>query len=64
MLPIAEEQYKNAPLLREACNNKLNSDEEFRKSVKDRLNFFYERSPYYDSRHNQYPVLRVLERVE
>lgn len=64
MLPIAEEMYKNDPALREEFNNKLNSDEEFRNSVKDRLNFFYERSPYYDSKHNQYPVLRVLERIE
>lgn len=61
MMPIAEEMYKNDPALREEFNNKLNSNEEFRNSISERLNFFYERSPYYDSHYNQYPVMRVLE---
>lgn len=64
MLPIAEEMYKNDPLLKEEFDKKVESDEEFKKSVKERLDFFYMRSPYYDSKHNVYPVLRVLERVK
>jgi hypothetical protein len=64
MLPIAEEMYENDPVLREEFNRKVNSDSEFKNSIRARLNFFYERSPYYDSNHNWYPVLKMLKKIE
>jgi hypothetical protein len=40
---------------------KLRADDEFAKNPRERYNFFYKRTPYYDSKHNIYPVMRVIE---
>ena len=64
MLPIAEEMYKNNKLIRKEFDEKIKSDENFSNSIRERLNFFYERSPYYDAKYNMYPVLRVVEKIE
>lgn len=56
---IAEEMIKENPHLLREFEEKLSSDEKFRNDPYARLNFFYERSPYYDSQLNVYPVMRV-----
>ncbi|RPI73355.1 MAG: peptidase M14 [Ignavibacteriales bacterium] len=59
MEKLASEMLKEDPQLLIEFEEKLNLDEEFRNSSFSRLNFFYTRSPYYDSHFNVYPVLRV-----
>jgi len=60
MEPIAREMADNNPSLKNEFLKKLESDENFRNNENARLNFFYERSEYYDEKYNVYPVLRIL----
>ena len=64
MEPIAQKMYDNDEDLRIEFNERLKSDSSFAKSSRQRLNFFYERSPYYDEKHNVYPILRVVNSVQ
>jgi hypothetical protein len=59
MEKIAEVMIKENPILLKEFEEKLAGDEKFRNDPYARLNFFYERSPYYDSQLNVYPVMRV-----
>jgi len=59
MEKIAEEMIKENPELLKEFEKKIAEDEKFRNDPNARLNFFYERSPYYDSQLNVYPVMRV-----
>lgn len=59
MNPIAEEMYKENEELRKEFLSKVESDEKFRNNPRSRMNFFYERSKYYDQKHNVYPILRM-----
>ncbi len=59
MEPIAKEMLEHNEKLKEEFLKKLQEDENFRNNAWQRLNFFYERSPYYDKKHNIYPVMRV-----
>jgi hypothetical protein len=59
MEKIAGEMLKENPDLKKEFNEKLSSDEKFRNNPYARLNFFYERSPYFDEKLNVYPVMRV-----
>ena len=61
MEPIAKEMCDNNESLRKEFLAKLESDSTFAKNPRERLNFFYERSPYYDNKLNYYPILRVIE---
>ncbi|HZW38299.1 MAG TPA: M14 family metallopeptidase [Ignavibacteriaceae bacterium] len=47
------------PELKVEFEKKLNEDEAFRKNPYARLNFFYERSPYYDEQYMVYPIMKV-----
>ena len=60
---IALEMLKDNPKLKEEFEEKLKNDSKFRDSQNARLNFFYERSPYFDRMQNMYPVMRVEEAV-
>ena len=44
-------------------DRKVAEDPAFAADARARLNFFYERSPYYDEHLNIYPVGRIFERV-
>ena len=46
------------PKLRREYRIKLKTDEEFASDAKARLDWFYERTPYYDERYLLYPVAR------
>jgi murein tripeptide amidase MpaA len=58
---IAAEMLAKDANLRREFEEKL-KDENFRKSPRARLNFFYERSPYSDKRIGLYPVGRIVRR--
>ena len=51
------------PKLKAEFEAKVAADPVFAASARARLNFFYERTPYYDDRLNLYPVGRIFERV-
>jgi hypothetical protein len=59
MEKLAEEMLIENAELRKEFEAKLNEDEEFRKNPKERLDFFYKRSPYYDKNYQTYPVMRI-----
>lgn len=61
MEPLAERMLEEDPELREAFLEKLQSDREFRSDPRARLQWFYEKTPYYDERHRLYPVAREVE---
>lgn len=61
MEPIAQKMFDTSEQLRTEFQNKIMYDSTFAKSPRERLNFFYERSPYYDDRLNKYPILRVIK---
>lgn len=49
------------PTLREEFETKLRTDHGFAGSPRERLNFFYKRSPYWDDRINLYPIGRIVK---
>ena len=57
--PMAEQMLANDPKLKAEFEEKL-KDETFAKSPLRRLQFFYERSPFYDERYLLYPVGREI----
>ncbi len=59
MEKIARQMMERDPELKKEFEKKLAEDENFRKNPRERLNFFYSRSPYMDEHLNVYPVLRV-----
>lgn len=59
MEKIAEEMLNNNEDLRKEFEQKLKSDESFRSNSYERLNFFYQRSPYWDEQLNLYPIMRI-----
>lgn len=59
--PIAQKMLQNDPRLKEEFQNRLELDENFRSHPEKRLDFFYQRSVYFDRKENVYPVARLLE---
>jgi hypothetical protein len=59
MEKIAEEMLTNDIRLKKEFEEKLNTDESFRKNPYERLNFFYKKSPYWDKQLNIYPIMRL-----
>jgi len=59
MEKIAEKMLSEDPELEKEFNIKLAEDETFRHDAQARLDFFYEKSPYYDSNYLVYPIMRV-----
>jgi Zinc carboxypeptidase len=55
---MAEQMLSSDPALRAEFEQRLATDEAFRASPEQRLDFFYSRSPYFDSRWRLYPVGR------
>jgi hypothetical protein len=58
MEPMAERMMAEDPKLREEFTKKLAEDKDFAASPQKRLDFFYERTPFYDERWRLYPVAR------
>jgi hypothetical protein len=57
---LAREMMQQDEALRAEFERRIAQDPKFAASAADRLNFFYQRSPYWDRRLNIYPVGRVL----
>ena len=58
--PMAEKMLENDPALKAEFEKRLKDDAGFAASPLRRLQFFYERSPFYDDRYLLYPVGREL----
>jgi hypothetical protein len=58
--PMAERMLAETPALKAEFEAKLASDPDFAASPLRRLQFFYERSPFYDDRYLLYPVGREM----
>lgn len=58
--PLAEAMLSRDAELARAFREKLAEDDEFRADPRARLEWFYERSPYYDERYLLYPVAREV----
>ena len=61
MTPIAEKMSREHPEWEKEFQEKLETDEKFKENMYARLNFWYEKSPYYDEQYFVYPILRVVE---
>ena len=61
MEPIAEKMLGEDPVLAREFEDKLKSDHQFRNSPKERLQWFYKRTPFYDDRAGLYPVAREIK---
>lgn len=60
---LAREMLNNDPILRKEFEEKLR-DYNFSKNSAARLNFFYERSPFFDKRIGLYPIGRITKAVK
>jgi hypothetical protein len=58
MEPIAQQMLKNDPELRNEFKKKC-EEESFCKNPFERLDFFYQHSPFYDKTQNLYPIMRI-----
>ncbi len=58
MEPMAERMLAEDPALREAFEKKLRDDPKFAGDPRERLQWFYRRTPFFDERWNLYPVAR------
>ena len=57
---LAREMLASDPKLREEFEKKLASEPAFASNPRARLQFFYQRSPYWDKQMNLYPVGRII----
>ncbi len=64
MEPIAEEMYENSPPFRREYDKRLKEDKEFASNPRQRLNFFFERSKYFDSHLNVYPIMKLENLID
>jgi hypothetical protein len=58
MEPMAERMLAEDPELRGEFEKELAEDEDFAKSPRERLQWFYRRTPFFDDRWRLYPVAR------
>ena len=58
---LARRMLADNPGLKDAFDAKLASDEKFAADPRARLNFFYQRSPYWDPELGLYPVWRLTQ---
>ena len=61
MEPMARAMLEADPQLREAFEAKLLADSEFAGSARARLQWFYEKTPFFDEEHRLYPIGRSLD---
>ncbi len=59
MEPIAKRILESSKKLRAEFSEKLD-DDDFRNDPNARLDFFYQRSPYFDQKEKKYPIFRVV----
>ncbi len=61
---LAREMLAKDEKLRLEFEQRVATDPKFAASARDRLRFFYERSPYWDKQMNLYPVGRITSRLD
>jgi hypothetical protein len=61
MEPMAQKMAAENPALMKEFESKLKADSSFAANPRQRLQFFYERTPFWDKEENLYPVVRVTE---
>jgi hypothetical protein len=61
MEPMARQMMTEDPELARAFEQKLRSDSEFAGNARARLEWFYERTPFYDQEWKLYPVARSID---
>ncbi len=61
---VAEEMLQKDPAVKKEFERRLADDPAFATNPAARLDFFYQRSPSWDTRFNLYPVYRVAQPVE
>ena len=59
VIPLAKQMMEEQPKLKAEFEQRLKSDQEFASDPRARLDFFYKRSPYYDTTYKQYPILVI-----
>jgi len=59
--PLARRMLAEDAALKAAFEERLRTDAEFAKSPGARLDYFYQRSPYWDAALNLYPVARLMD---
>ncbi len=59
MEPMAQRMLADSPELAREFNEKLLNDADFASDTRTRLEWFYEKTPYYDQHYRVYPVVRV-----
>lgn len=64
MEPIARKMTEENPELKNEFLSRLQNDENFRKNRYLRLNFFYERSEYFDKNFNVYPIRKINQPIK
>jgi len=62
MEKVAREMLAEDESLRDEFEKKKTDDPEFASSPRRILNWFYQRTPYWDPRKNVYPIGKILER--
>ncbi len=60
---MARDMMAKDPALKQEFERRVETDPAFAGSAAERLDFFYQRTPYYDDRLNIYPVGRIFERL-
>jgi hypothetical protein len=60
MEPMARRMMEEDPELAAAFERRLAEDPEFAGNARARLDFFYERTPYYDRTYRLYPIAREM----
>ncbi|MEK7263818.1 MAG: M14 family metallopeptidase [Bacteroidota bacterium] len=61
---LAREMLKDNSPLKKEFDEKLKSDSAFAKNSYERLNFFYQRSTYWDEQKDVYPIVRIVEKIQ
>jgi hypothetical protein len=64
MEPLARKMLKVRPEIKKEFETRLKEDEEFRNNPEKRLDYFYKKSVYYDTREDIYPVFRIMDKIE
>ncbi|MGQ9799603.1 MAG: M14 family metallopeptidase [Ignavibacterium sp.] len=62
MEPYAKVMMENDQTLRTEFFRKLETNESFRNDPFGRLDFFYQKSPFFDKRENVYPIMRLPDK--
>jgi len=61
---LAEEMLEKDPKLKKEFETRLKENPKFASSPQARLEFFYQRSPYWDQQKDAYPIVRITDRSQ